>query len=150
MTTTLGSSTRHQRFILYLAVAVAFLALMVAGLIVYRSARSTAKAQAKAGQFIAALQRAGVRAPSRDQIVRVLGEDGGPVCAHPTGTLNKAILLAELANGSGGPGTRPVIADSRILEGELLVIQIYCPSQLPAFQQLVSQPGALVAAMNVG
>lgn len=139
MTTTLGSSTRRQRFTLYIVAAVAVAALMVAGLIVYRSAKSTPKASAKADQLIAALQQAGVRTPSRNQIVRVLGEDGGPVCANPTQALNKAILLAQLANGAGGPGTRPVIADSRILKGELLVIQIYCPGQLPAFQQLVSK-----------
>jgi len=139
VTTTLGSSTRRQRFTLYIVIAVAVVALMVAGLIVYRSARSTTKAEAKAGQLITGLQKAGVRTPSRDQIVRVLGEDGGPVCADPTRALNKAVLLAQLANGAGGPGTRPVIADSRILKGELLVIQIYCPSQLPAFQQLVSK-----------
>lgn len=139
MTTTLGSSTRRQRFALYTVVAVAVLALMVAGLIVYRSARSTPQAEAKATQLIAALQEAGVRTPSRDQIVRVLGEDGGAVCANPGSALNKAILLEQLTNGAGGPGTRPVIADSRVLKGEELVIQIYCPSQLPAFRQLVSK-----------
>lgn len=139
MTTMLGSSTRRQRFILYIIIAVAVVVLMVAGLIVYRSAKSTPEARAKADQLIAVLQKAGVRTPSRNQIVRVLGEDGGPVCANPAKALNKAILLAQLANGAGGPGTRPVIADSRILKGELLVIQIYCPGQLSAFQQLVSQ-----------
>lgn len=139
MTTTLGSSTRRQRFIVYIAAAAAVLALTAAGLIVYRSARPTAQAAAKADQLIAALQKQGVRAPSRDQIMRVLGADGGPVCANPDQALNKAILLAALANGAGGPGTRPVIADSRVLNGEALVIGIYCPSQLPAFQQLISE-----------
>ena len=139
MTTTLGSSTRRQRFALYIVAAVAVAALMVAGLIVYRSAKVTARAEAKADRLIAALETAGVHAPSRDQIVRVLGADGGPVCASPDEALVKAVLLAQLANGAAGPGARPVIADSRILKGELLVIQIYCPGQLPAFQDLVSK-----------
>ena len=34
---------------------------------------------------------------------------------------------------------RPVIADSRVFKGQLLVIQIYCPDELPRFQQMVEK-----------
>jgi hypothetical protein len=33
---------------------------------------------------------------------------------------------------------RPVIADNRVVKGELAIIQIYCPDQLPSFQEFVS------------
>ena len=75
----------------------------------------------------------------QEQIVRVLGDDGGAICKNPTSALRKALLFSQLTNGAGGPGIRPVIVDSRIFKGELLVIQIYCPDQLPGFQQLVEQ-----------
>ncbi len=57
----------------------------------------------------------------------------------PASALRKALLFSQLTNGAGGPGIRPVIVDSRIFKGELLVIQIYCPDELPQFQQLVEQ-----------
>ena len=41
-------------------------------------------------------------------------------------------------NGAAGPGMRPVIADNRVVKGELLVIQIYCPDELPSFQEFVN------------
>jgi hypothetical protein len=97
----------------------------------YRSAQSSQQAEDKANQLIAALQKAGVRVvPSQEQIVRVLGDDGGAICKDPGSTLRKALLFSQLTNGAGGPGIRPVVVDSRIFKGELLVIQIYCPDEL--------------------
>ena len=32
---------------------------------------------------------------------------------------------------------RPVIADSRVFQGQLLIIQIYCPDELEDFQEFV-------------
>jgi hypothetical protein len=46
--------------------------------------------------------------------------------------------LAMLANGAGGPGARPVIADSRAVQGKLLVIKVYCPEEAEAFQNFVT------------
>jgi hypothetical protein len=124
--------------ILYVVVAIVVVAATVAGLLAYSSAKSTQKAEQKADQLIAALQKAGARTPSRDQIVRVLGDDGGAVCANPNQALTRATLNAMLTNGAGGPGIRPVIVDRRVLLGELLIIQVYCPDKLPRFQQLVN------------
>ncbi len=138
MTTPSESSTRRERTILYVIVAIAVVAFTVAALIAYSSAKSTRTAEAKADQLIAALQKAGARTPSRGQVVRVLGEDGGAVCANPNQALTRATLNAMIMNGAGGPGMRPVIVDNRLLKGELLIIQIYCPDALPRFQQLVN------------
>jgi hypothetical protein len=125
--------------ILYIIVSAALVALTVAGLLVYNSAKASQQADAKADQFIAALASAGARTPTHDQVVRVLGDDGGAVCANPGHALPRATLFSMLANGAGGPGTRPIIADSRLLKGQLLILQVYCPDKLASFQQLASQ-----------
>jgi len=69
--------------------------------------------------------------------VRVLGTDGGATCENPNDALSRAVLFTQLANGAAGPGARPVIVDSKVFRGQLLVIQIYCPDELPQFQQPV-------------
>ena len=43
-----------------------------------------------------------------------------------------------LVNGAGGPGQRPVLADRKALQGEALIIQTYCPEELPAFTEYVA------------
>ena len=69
--------------------------------------------------------------------MRVLGDDGGATCADPNDALSRAVLFTQLANGAAGPGARPVIADSRVVQGQLLIIQIYCPDELEDFQEFV-------------
>lgn len=135
MSTATETQSKRERSTLYIAVAVAIGVLMVIGLIFYSSAEATREAEQKADQLIAALEDAGARAPDRDQIVRVLGDDGGAVCENPNESLSRSILLAQLANGAAGPGARPVIADSRVVQGQLLIIEIYCPDELDEFQQ---------------
>ena len=137
MSTVTETQSKRERSTLYIAVAVAIGVLMVIGLIFYRSAEATREAEEKADQLIAALEDAGATAPDRDQIVRVLGDDGGAVCENPNDSLSKSILLAQLANGAAGPGARPVIADSRVVKGQLLIISIYCPDELEDFRQFV-------------
>ena len=77
--------------------------------------------------------------PSQEQIIGVLGDDGGALCKDPASALRKSILFSQLTNGAAGPGIRPVIVDSRVFKGQLLAIQIYCPDQLPRFQQMVEK-----------
>ena len=69
--------------------------------------------------------------------MRVLGDDGGATCENPNDALSRAVLLSQLANGATGPGARPVIADSRVFQGQLLIIEIYCPDELDDFQEFV-------------
>jgi hypothetical protein len=137
MSTTTETQSKRERSTLYIAVAVAIGVLMVVGLIFYSSAESTRDAEEKADQLIAAIEDAGATAPDRDQIVRVLGDDGGAVCENPNESLSRSILLAQLANGAAGPGSRPVIADSRVVQGQLRIIEIYCPDELEDFQEYV-------------
>jgi Tfp pilus assembly protein FimT len=109
-------SMRSMRWTVLIVEGVLLL-LVVIGLAVYRSGSASSAAQAKADQLTSALAAAGLPAPARDQIVRVLGEDGGAVCADPSGALSKAALNSQLSNGAGGPGSRPVIAAGRLVQG---------------------------------
>ena len=135
--TTTESQTGRERGILYIVAAVLVGVLMVIALFTFSSARSTREAEEKADELIAAIEEAGATAPSRDQIVRVLGDDGGATCTDPNESLTRAVLLSQLVNGAGGPGARPVIADSRVVRGQLLIIEIYCPEELEEFREFV-------------
>ena len=132
------TSTDNRERVVYIIAAVFVGLLLVVSLLSYRSAESSQAAEQKANQLIAALQKAGAHPPTQDQIIRVLGDDGGAICDDPSGALRKATLLGQLMNGAAGPGMRPIVADSRVVRGELLVIGIYCPDQLPRFQEFVN------------
>lgn len=131
-----SQSPRERSFIYYLAWAVIIL-MVLGSLIVFSAARETSQARQKADELIAALEDAGARTPDRDQVVRVLGDDGGATCKDPNAALSRATLLSQLANGAGGPGARPVIVDSKVFQGQLLIIEIYCPEELEDFRQFV-------------
>jgi Tfp pilus assembly protein FimT len=135
-TPTETQSTRERSWI-YITALVVLGVLVVAGLIAFNSARETRNAEDKADELIAALEDAGARTPDRDQIVRVLGEDGGATCENPNDALSRAILLSQLSNGATGPGARPVVADSRVFQGQKLIIEIYCPDELDDFNEFV-------------
>jgi Tfp pilus assembly protein FimT len=137
MTTPVENQSPRERSWIYFA-ACAILAVMVIwGIFAFSSARETRRAQDKADQLIAALQDAGARTPDQDQVVRVLGDDGGATCANPNKALSRATLFSLLTNGATGPGARPVIADSRVVQGQLLIMQTYCPDELEEFQKFV-------------
>ncbi len=128
----------RERRTIYIVVGVALAVLLVIALISFSSGKSSQQADQKATQLIAALKAAGAPAPSKDAVVRVLGDDGGALCDDPAGGLRKGILLGQIVNGAAGPGLRPVVADRRIVQGQLLVLKIYCPDKLPTFQELVN------------
>jgi Tfp pilus assembly protein FimT len=137
MTTPVENQSPRERSWIYFA-ACAILAVMVIwGIFAFSSARETRRAQDKADELIAALQDAGARTPDQDQVVRVLGDDGGATCANPNKALSRATLFSLLTNGATGPGARPVIADSRVVQGQLLIMQTYCPDELEEFQKFV-------------
>ncbi len=140
MSTVEETATQKDRRLVYIVITVALVLLLIICFVFYRSAQSSQQAQDKANQLIGALQKAGVRVvPSQEQIVSVLGDDGGALCKDPSSALRKSILFSQLTNGAAGPGIRPVIVDSRVFKGQLLAIQIYCPDQLPRFQQMVEK-----------
>lgn len=137
MSTTTETQTPRERSWLYFTAMCLLVLLAVIALFSFGSARETARAQEKADELVSALEAAGARAPDTDQIVRVLGDDGGATCQDPNKALSRATLLSQLANGATGPGARPVIADSRVVKGQLLIIEIYCPDELEDFAAYV-------------
>jgi Tfp pilus assembly protein FimT len=137
MSTPMETQSPRERTWIYVTVVVVLVLLALIAVVAFSSARETNRAEDKADELIAALEEAGARTPDRDQIVRVLGDDGGATCADPNKALSRATLLSLLANGATGPGARPIIADSRAVRGQLLIIQIYCPEELEDFQEFV-------------
>jgi len=125
---------------MYLIIGAVLVVLCVIGLILYDAAQDNQDAQAKADQLVAQFEQAGLPVPAdTDQIVAVLGDDGGAVCANPANALGKAILADQITNGASFVGRRPVIFDRRFVVGEALILQIYCPEELPAYQQRIDE-----------
>jgi hypothetical protein len=123
---------------LYWAAGGVALLLVVIGLITYSHEKDTAQAQQKAQQLTQKLEAAGLRAPEdQDILIRALGTDGGAVCDNPGRSLGRAVLFDQLTNGGAFVGRRPVIVDGDILKGEALILQTYCPDQLPQYQDKI-------------
>ena len=117
--------------LLYWGAIVVLVALTVIAVVTFRTARQQATATQKAEELVTVLEAAGVeRLPSAERIARVLGDDGGSVCAEPGAALRRSTLLAMLTNGASGPGVRPVIVESRLFEGQVAVMSVYCPEHL--------------------
>jgi hypothetical protein len=129
---------RRTRRTTYIVLGVAFALLLVVALAVFRSAEDSATARAKADQLGSSFAAGGLPEPDRDQVIRTLGDDGGAVCADPESALKQATLDGLLVNGAAGPGQRPVLADRKVLQGEALIIQVYCPDRLPAYTRYVA------------
>jgi hypothetical protein len=109
--------------------------LAVIGLITYSGQQQSEEAVAKAQQLTQAFQRAGLAVPQDLSIItRSLGTDGGAVCDNPASALGRAALFQELYNGAAFVGRRPVIADTDVLKGELLILQTYCPEQVQQYR----------------
>ncbi|HZB65922.1 MAG TPA: hypothetical protein VE503_00755 [Ornithinibacter sp.] len=137
MTAQVENQPPRERSWIYVTACVLLGVLLLAALLAFRGARETAEAQDKADELIAAIEVTGATAPDRDRIVRVLGDDGGATCDNPNDALSRSTLFSLLTNGAAGPGIRPVIADSRAVQGQLLIIEVYCPEELEEFQQFV-------------
>jgi hypothetical protein len=132
-----GEPEHHNRLV-YWGAWIVLGVFVVIGLFTFNSAHSTRQANDKAEQLIAALDKAGARTPDQDQIVRVLGSDGGSVCADPGNALRKATFYGQLMNGATGPGMRPIIADNRAVQGQLLIMNVYCPDKVADVKSYIS------------
>jgi hypothetical protein len=109
--------------------------LAIIGVITYGEKKDE-DAKQKADAVVAKLQAAGLRVPvSKDTIINSLGNDGGAVCHDPSSSLRKAILFDQLTNGGSFVGKRPIIADGRVLAGQAIIMSVYCPDKLKAFEE---------------
>ncbi|MFI8301023.1 hypothetical protein ACIGCZ_34430 [Streptomyces nigra] len=123
---------------IYIGAIVVLVALMVVGLITYTQQKATAEARRKAQELSDTLAAKGFRRFDVDNLALALGTDGGPVCTDPNSALKRGLWLVQMANGAGGPGMRPIIADSRILQAGAEVIKIYCPDKLARYEDKIN------------
>lgn len=123
---------------IYVGAIVVLVGMMIAGLLTYTQQKATNEAHRKADQLNEALVAKGFASRNTGNIANTLGTDGGPVCTDPNSALKRGLWLVQLANGAGGPGMRPVIADKRILEAGAEVIKVYCPDRLADYQKKVN------------
>ena len=137
MSTPAETQSPRERSWIFIAVLVLLAVITLAGVLAFSRGVNDAQAQNKANELINALTEVGARTPDVDQVARVLGDDGGATCENPNEALSRAVLLSQLTNGATGPGQRPVIADSRVVQGQLLIIEIYCPDELDDFKDFV-------------
>ena len=123
---------------LYVLLGAIVAALLIWGLLAYRGHHQTQEANAKAQQLQQKLRAAGLPAyASTHQIARTFGTDGGAVCDTPGKSIPDGFVKLQLSNGAGGPGQRPVRVARELVEGQLLVIETYCPDKLPAYRKFV-------------
>ncbi|MER6098048.1 hypothetical protein ABT154_19725 [Streptomyces sp. NPDC001728] len=123
---------------IYIGAIVILVGLAVTGLIQYSSFKRTGATADKAAQLSEELVKAGYPAPDLENTQRLLGTDGGQVCAAPGNALRKALYrIEQISNGATGPGMRPVIADTKAVQAERIVLQVYCPDKLDEFDEAV-------------
>ncbi|MFE5485927.1 hypothetical protein [Streptomyces sp. NPDC056527] len=121
---------------IYIGAIVVLVGLVVVGLVQYSAVRKNNQTAAKADELSAKLVAAGYPAPDTDITESILGTDGGPVCEDPGAALNNALWkVQQLSNGATGPGMRPVIADSKAVEIERIVLEVYCPDKVDDFDE---------------
>lgn len=119
----------------YWGAIVILVGLAVTGVIRYADVRRDSATLSKANELQEELVKAGYPSPDTDTIERLLGTDGGQVCEEPGNALKTALWKIQQSNGATGPGMRPVISDSKAVEAERIVLQVYCPDQLDEFDE---------------
>lgn len=130
--------TRSEERAIYVGVGLIVVVVLIVGLATYRYARATELAKSKADELIVALEEQGMSAPSPDMAIRTLGEDGGAICATADDDHALARFALSLAPAAGGPGARPIVVDEDLLQGEVLVVQIYCPEKMLKVQEFLA------------
>jgi len=119
----------------YIVIIVVIVALMVAGVVLWRDVKTNREAHAKARQFIAKLNAAGLKAPSEDAVVRLFGVDGGGYAQNPDSALLESQYAWQL--GTAGPASRPVILDPDFAKAAAIFVSVYAPDKLAEFQKFV-------------
>jgi hypothetical protein len=124
----------HHNRLLYAIVGLLCVGLVVVGLAAYQQATDNTLAQQKATQLEQVFKEGGLPVPaSLDVITKSLGTDGGAVCKTSGYDLTAAILDQGLTAGGGGVAARPLPIDRSVIDGELAIITVYCPSRAAAF-----------------
>jgi hypothetical protein len=132
------ATTGDNHTILYWIIGAVLVVLCVIGLITYGAQKTDQEAQQKAQELTQKFQAAGLPVPVDQEIItRQLGADGGAVCHDPANALRRAIFFDQITNGADFVGRRPVTGDRRILQGQVMIMQVYCPSTLQDYRDKV-------------
>ena len=133
-----AESATRSGHTLYWIVAGVVVVLCVIGLITYNVGKDNQEAQQKAAQLTQKFAALGLPVPAdKDILVNSLGNDGGAVCDNPASALGRATIYDQLANGASFVGRRPVIVDRRVIVGEALILQTYCPDKLGEYRSRI-------------
>ncbi|EME24124.1 hypothetical protein [Rhodococcus triatomae] len=127
----------NTHLILYLAAFALFVGLAVWGLVAYQHNEDDDLAREKAIELAMMFSASGFASPDIDATARVLGTDGGAACVDDGSALRENLLHQQMVNGAAGPGQRPILVARNLLEGERLVLTVYCPDRLPEFDAWV-------------
>ena len=122
---------------IYLIVGGVMALLLVVMLVTYNYNKDNEEALAKAEQLIAAMDKAGLRAPN--DATRSPASSAtmvGAVCASVEDGVALGIAKLNLSVG-GAFYTRAVIADQRLATGLLVIVQTYCPEKVPTVQEFL-------------
>ncbi|MDF2562754.1 MAG: hypothetical protein K0R99_4200 [Microbacterium sp.] len=138
MSTANETQSPRERSVISIVAIIVLVAMAVIATVLFVGARQEARGVDKAQQLLDSFAEAGIDVSfTPDQVAQVLGDDGGATCADPNSALARSTLLAGLSNGAGGPGLRATIVESRLLQGQLLIIQTYCPEEAEEFQEFI-------------
>ena len=136
-TTPQQAEADHNHRTLYWTLGGVAVLFAVIGLFTYNGGPDNRQAQRKAQELTQKFEQAGLPVPANEELIpRLLGDDGGAVCANPLNALGKANLLDQISNGAN-VGRRPLIIDRRVLVGELLILQTYCPDKVKDYQDKI-------------
>ena len=134
MSTQLESQDKRERSWIYVVAVIILGGTLLAALLVFSEVRETTRSQEKADELIAAIEQSGAPAPDREVVIRLFRHAGGPTGDERHGAPRRVTVAALRHSGAAGPGSRPIIADSRLFQGQLLVMEVYCPEELDDFR----------------
>jgi hypothetical protein len=111
------------------------IALVIISVVAFTRPTDNAAALRKAAQLEQVLKRAGLpMAPNVGDLAASLGTNGGLVCETSGLDLPGALLNQQLSAG-GVLTVRPIPLDKDILNSQLAIIDVYCPSRVAAFMK---------------
>ena len=123
---------------IYWSIAGVLAVLLVAALATWHYNKASAEAITKANQLISSYEAAGLPTPkSPERVAEVLGTDGGEVCEVAESDYLQGYVKTRLGVG-GEFYFRPVIVDSKAVEGAALIAKTYCPEEAPRVDEFLA------------
>ena len=124
----------HNNRSLYAIISVLVIALIVVTVVAFPRPTNNAAATAKAVQLEALLKKEGLPVPSSlSEISNSLGTTAAGVCDTSGYNLTDAIFNQQFSVGAAAGRTLPV--ETEVLNGQLAILQTYCPNRVAAFTE---------------